>query len=319
MKRSSKTYLGLFLLTSFIILTMAACLGGSQAATQTEVPAAVGPQPTATRQRGDDAPPSNAQAGELWTSPKDGTVVVYVPAGDFLMGAREFDEDAEPDEMPMRTVTLDAYWIDRTEVTNTMFAEFLTQVDNQTEGGAPWLEASSPDARMYVEGPRWVVEEGYDDKPVAEVTWFGAQAYCEWAGRSLPTEAQWEKAARGTEGLIYPWGNTKPNCSLANYFTGSQACAEGLADVGTYNGGASPYGVFDMAGNVWEWVADWYKDNYYKNAPAENPTGPDAGSTKVFRGGSFESGPRTLRTSERNTDSPGVARYRIGFRCVLNP
>ncbi|MBN1147551.1 MAG: SUMF1/EgtB/PvdO family nonheme iron enzyme [Anaerolineales bacterium] len=319
MKRWSILYLALLIVAAGLLLLAAACTGGRQPE-KTELPPVAPAVGEGDVEGGAGGKlPSNPKDGDTWISDKDGMVLVYVSAGDFMMGAREFDEQAEPDEIPMRTVTLDGFWIDKTEITNEMFAAFLTEQGNKTEGGGSWYQADSSDAKILVVGPKWQAEEGYEDRAVVEVTWFGAKAYCEWAERSLPTEAQWEKAARGTEGLIFPWGDSDPNCSLANFFTGSQSCAGGIADVGAYSGGASPYGALDMAGNVWEWVADWYKSNYYENIPAENPTGPDSGSNKVFRGGSFESGPRTLRASERNSDEPGVARYRIGFRCVLNP
>lgn len=303
----------------FVLLAVAACTGqGSNKQSQTvpTMPSGTGPiEPTPTVEADENKPPKDAELGDAWTSPVDGMVLVYVPAGEFMMGAREGDEQAEPDEMPMRTVSLNAFWIDRTEVTNAMFAKFLT-----AKGNEKWYEAESPDAKISVLGPEWVVKKGFEDHPVTEVTWFGANAYCEWVGRRLPTEAQWEKAARGTDGRIFPWGNTQPNCSLANYWTGSQSCTDGgPAPVGSYQGGASPYNVWDMAGNVWEWVADWYSDVFYKSAPGENPTGPGSGSAKVMRGGSFESGPRTLRTSDRASDEPGVGRYRLGFRCAMPP
>jgi formylglycine-generating enzyme required for sulfatase activity len=245
--------------------------------------------------------------------------LVYVPAGKFLMGALEYDENSDQDEIPLHEVELSAFWIDQTEVTNSMFAAFLNQKGNIKEGDVPWLEVDSPDAMISVQGVKWVPEEGFENYPVYEVTWHGAQAYCEWVGRRLPTEAEWEKAARGAEGLIYPWGNTEPECGLANFWDGNKICADGPAPVGSYPAGASAYGVLDLAGNVWEWVADWYSENYYKSSPATDPSGPANGSTKVVRGGAWESGPRNLRASDRNSDAPNAARYRLGFRCALTP
>ena len=320
MKHWSKLRIAALLSIVLLLILWAAnaCTGqGSGGSLQTvpTMPSGTGPiEATATVAPDDNQPPKEAELGDAWTSPVDNMTLVYVPAGEFQMGAREGDEQAEADEMPMRRVALNAFWIDRSEVTNAMFAAFLTE-----KGNEKWYEAASPDAKISVLGPDWVVEKGYENNPVTEVTWFGAQAYCEWAGRRLPTEAEWEKAARGADGRIFPWGSTQPNCSLANFWTGDKSCSDGPAEVGSYQGGASPFNIWDMAGNVWEWVADWYSDTYYASAPVDNPNGPGNGSVKVMRGGSFESGPRTLRVSDRNSDEPGVGRYRLGFRCVMPP
>ena len=264
-------------------------------------------------------PPSRARLGDTWTYTADGMTLVYVPAGKFYMGALEYDEQSNQDEFPLREVNLDAFWIDRTEVTNAMFAAFLNTKGVETAGGLPWYEVSSPDAQIFVRGPLWVVEDGFEDHPIVEVTWEAANAYCEWVGRRLPTEAEWEKAARGPEGLIYPWGDEPPNCGLVNFWTGSTFCAEGAASVGSFPAGASPSGALDMSGNVWEWTSDWYDERYYQNAANDNPTGPTSGNAKVFRGGAWESGPRNLRASDRNMDHTNAARYRLGFRCAVTP
>ena len=302
----------------FFLLVGLACTGSVSVTPQ---PAAVVGEPTQAPVEADnDTPPRNPSAGDTWTSPTDGAVLVYVPAGEFLMGAREFDEFADPDEIPMHKVTLDGYWIDKFEVTHAQYAEFLTEMGNQGDNHT-WFEVDSPDAWIEVLGPNWVVDEGWEEHPVHEVTWFGAQAYCQWAERRLPTEAEWEKAARGTDGQIYPWGNTNPNCSMANFWDGNNFCSktEVSTPVGSFPAGLSPFGLLDMAGNVWEWVADWYDENYYANSPAENPTGPSGGIFKVTRGGSWESGARNLRASDRKVEEPAGARYRLGFRCALSP
>lgn len=264
-------------------------------------------------------PPARAKVGDTWISKADGMTLVYIPAGKFFRGALEYDEQSNPDEFPLREIDLDAYWIDQTEVTNAMFADFLTANGVDTAGGKPWYEVDSPDALISVQGPKWVVEPGYENHPVVEVTWEAAKAYCEWVGRRLPTEAEWEKAARGAEGQIYPWGDNAPNCGLVNFWDGNKVCADGSAPVGSFPAGVSPYGALDMSGNVWEWTADWYDENYYQASPIENPMGPASGSSKVFRGGAWESGPRNLRASDRNNDQTNASRYRLGFRCALTP
>ena len=203
----------------------------------------------------------------------DGMEMVYIPAGTFLMGSSSDDPDTYPDEFPQHEVYLDAFWIDRTEVTNAMYAAFLNAEGNRSEGGATWLDADDYGVWIEESSGEWSPMSGYEDHPVVEVTWYGAKAYCEWAGRRLPTEAEWEKAARGEDGRLYPWGDDSPNCNLANY----NLCGEGTDEVGMKPDGARPYGALDMAGNVWEWVADWYDDGYFDSTLTINPTGPSSG------------------------------------------
>ncbi len=246
---------------------------------------------------------------------KDGMVQVYVPEGEFLMGAVNSDPEAEADEKPQRTVYLDAFWIDQTEVTNAKYALCVAagvcQPPSYTEAYA---------IESYYGNPQ------YDHYPFIYVNWAAAQTYCEWAGGRLPTEAEWEKAARGTDGRKYPWGNTKIDGNLLNFadrrtnFRWSDQLVddgyEGLAPVGNYPAGASAYGAWDMAGNVLEWTADWYSENYYANAPAKNPPGPESGQTRVLRGGSWHFGASTARTSDRFSVDAGIQDTDLGFRCA---
>ena len=210
--------------------------------------------------------PVEPQAGATRMREKDDAVMVYVPAGEFLMGSGDKDKDASDDEKPQHKVFLDGFWIDRTPVTNTMYRKAV-------EAGA----CTKPHDTQHYDDPK------YADHPVVYMDWNQAQAYCQWVGGILPSEAQWEKAARGTDGRIYPWGNQAPDKDLLNY----NMNIGDTTPVGKYPKGASLYGVLDMAGNVWEWVNDWYAENYYKNSPGRNPTGPEKGDYRVLRGGAF--------------------------------
>jgi serine/threonine-protein kinase len=245
-------------------------------------------------------------------------VQVYVPAGEFLMGSTSADLDRVLEmcahcqhdwfhnEMPRRTVYLDAFWIDQTEVTNAMFAKFVAQTgyetDAEKEGAGIVLDLFARDWKLtqgadwqHPRGPTTDIQ-GLDDHPVVQVNWNDATAYCEWAGRRLPTEAEWEKAARGTDGRTYPWGNQPPAENLLNFADGNlnvpmadRGEDDGYpftAPVGSYPDGASPYGVLDMSGNVWERVDDWYSDTY-DSSPARNPTGPPSGDWRIIRGSSW--------------------------------
>jgi len=203
-------------------------------------------------------------------SPRDGAEMVLVPAGEFIMGSEEGDPDAYDCERPQHSVYLDAYWIDRTEVTNARFARFveatLYETDAEKAGHGdvydPHWKSSQWEFSVDWAHPRdrLIGISEIEDHPVVQVSWNDAAAYCEWAGKRLPTEAEWEKAARGADGRKYPWGDADPNEHLSN-IGGVHATDDGYqftAPVGSYPNGASPYGVLDMAGNVWEWVADWH-------------------------------------------------------------
>ncbi|HEY6288598.1 MAG TPA: formylglycine-generating enzyme family protein, partial [Nitrospiraceae bacterium] len=225
--------------------------------------------------------------------------MVLVPAGEFTMGSSTGDSD----ERPAHQVYVDVFSIDRYEVTVGQYAVFL-----QEGGGHPPSDWATMNRLAH------------QKRPVANVDWADAAAYCKWAGKRLPTEAEWEKAARGTDGRLYPWGNDPPTPLHANYGkTGSHDYGT-LTPVGTLEDGKSPYGIYDMAGNVWEWVSDWYDNDYYKNSPQQNPGGPSMGGFKVIRGGSWTSSPRNLRSADRYWDPPSFrSLYFPGFRCAKKP
>ena len=229
--------------------------------------------------------------------PQDRSMVL-VPAGEFIMGSSM----GEADERPERRVYLDAFFMDRHETTVEQYAKFL--------------DATSHDAP-----PEWNIMSRamHQKRPVVNVEWADAAAYCTWAGKRQPTEAEWEKAARGTDGRLYPWGYESPTRVHANLRKETWSNHYVLSTVGSYEDGKSPYDIYDMAGNVWEWVSDWYDADYYKTAPLRNPTGPARGMSKVVRGGSWGSGPEGLRAAERETHVPSFQGYGTGFRCAKTP
>ena len=223
---------------------------------------------------------------------KTGMEMVYIPAGNFLMGSDISDRN----QRPPHKVFLDAFWIDQTEVTNVQYQACVSE-------GA----CGSPHELDYFKDTK------YNNHPVIYISWDEAKTFCAWAGKRLPTEAEWEKAARGDDGRTYPWGNQKPNPSLTNYFDNRK----GSSEVGSYPAGASPYGAMDMAGNVWEWTADWYSPEYYKISPVRNPTGPKAGDKRIVRGGSwFSLTEIVVRTYFRKASPPENQNYTTGFRCA---
>jgi len=221
--------------------------------------------------------------------------LVYVPAGEFLMGSADGDADAYDDEKPQHRVYLDAFWMDRTEVTKDQYQQCVAAG-----------KCAAPSCRG----------TGQGNHPVVCVSWQDAADYCAWAGRRLPTEAEWEKAARGTDGRKYPWGNEAPDCNRLNY---GGCVNNNTSAVGSYPKGASPYGALDMAGNVWEWVADWYDAKYYAGSSARNPTGPASGEYRVVRGGSWFGHQRGVRAAYRDRYLPDYCNVNIGFRCALYP
>ena len=281
-------------------------------------------------------PPANTpatalRAGSTRVSPTDGMVQVYVPAGEFRMGS----EAGYDDEKPVHTVYLDAYWIDQTEVTNAQFTQFVAATGYKTtaeQEGWGWAYNATAAEWQQVSGAYWQRPQGpgsslngLANHPVVQVSWLDAAAYCTWAGRRLPTEAEWEKAARGTDARAYPWGNQfdgsrlnfcDRNCPFDWRDSGVDDGYEFTAPVGSYPTGASPYGALDMAGNVWEWVADWYDSSYYQNSPARNPQGPATGEYRALRGGSWLYFDDFVRAANRYYYPPADRSSDFGFRCA---
>jgi formylglycine-generating enzyme required for sulfatase activity len=255
------------------------------------------PEPTIT-------PTPTLGIGSSTISPKDGMTLLYVPAGNFLMGSTNQDTLASYDEKPQHSVYLDAFWIDQTDVTNKMYAACVSAAG-----------CTSPSNRSSYTHPSYYGNSAFDNYPVIYVSWNDATAYCKWAGRQLPSEAQWEKAARGTDGRIYPWGNQAPSKDLLNY----NGIVGDTTAVGSYPNGASPYGALDMAGNVWQWVNDWYSDTYYQSSPASNPLGPNSGQVRVLRGGTWLYGNGSIRSALRVRLNPSNSCSGSGFRCARSP
>jgi formylglycine-generating enzyme required for sulfatase activity len=221
--------------------------------------------------------------------------MVYVPAGEFLMGSDA--GDASNSERPQHAVYLNGFWIDRTEVSEDQAAQCVAA------GVCTGLFA--------LRGSQL---------PTHYASWEEARIYCAWVEARLPTEAEWEKAARGTDGRTYPWGNSEPNNDIANYTVVHTTANRVNEPVGTRLGGASPYGALHMAGNVWEWVADWFDATYYARSPYRNPTGPESGSEKVLRGGSANNSKWEIRASYRFSASPTQGSlHGMGFRCAASP
>jgi formylglycine-generating enzyme required for sulfatase activity len=257
----------------------------------------------------------------------------------------------EGDEQPVRSIYLDPFYIDRTEVTNADFTRFVAETGYVTDAeesglGGVWGEdgwRSEPGAQWrHPTGPKDTID-GFEDHPVVQVSWYDAQAFCEWASKRLPTEAEWEKAARGSDGRDFPWGHEfDPN--RVNYCDRDcvdlpqhkdNTASDGFrrtSPVGSFPNGASPYGALDMAGNVWEWTTDWYDPYYYEYAPTENPRGPSAQvdrephpnapppePEKVVRGGSWTSQMGYVRTTSRSFDPIRSNWLGVGFRCAQDP
>ena len=234
----------------------------------------------------------NPSGYEEYRRERDGAIVVKIPEGEFLMG----NQEAERQPLEHR-VHVSGFLMDKTAVTWRQYKRF----------------AGATSTALPPHEPYWGI---HDDQPAVFVTWDEANAYCEWAGARLPTEAEREKAARGTDGRMYPWGNEEPDSGRA-VFRRSWGHHAGTDAVGAHPSGASPYGLLDMGGNVWEWCADWYDENYYAASPPRDPKGPPTGRSHVVRGGSWDSRPDVLSCSVRNWGRRGYREGDFGFRCAM--
>ena len=228
---------------------------------------------------------------------KDGAPLIRIPEGEFVMGSHAGQED----ERPAHPVYLDAFYIDKYEVTVERYAAFLTA--QKPERPFKWREATNG---------------AQGRKPVIGIDWYDAKEYCEWSGRRLPSEAEWEKAARGAEPRNYPWGDEPPTRAHANAGQRTWNGYDTLTTVGRHIRGTSPYGVDDLAGNVWEWIADRYDQRYYETSPPRNPLGPSTGPLRVLRGGAWNNDAATIRAANRAAYAPSARRNDVGFRCAMD-
>ena len=238
-----------------------------------------------------------------------GDDMVAVPAGRFVMGR----DDGPPDERPAHRVELAAYRIDRLPVTNAQFAAFLERHGARAPDGARYFDDDDADARIRPREGRWRADPGFERHPVVEAAWLGALAYCRSLGKRLPAEAEWEKAARGTDGRLYPWGNAPPGPALAWYGRGWNE----TAPVGERPGGASPFGVLELSGNVWEWVSSAYRP--YPYLASDGREDPAPGPVRGTRGGAHDSGAAELTATQRGRQvsrNPAAGHHNIGFRCA---
>jgi len=254
------------------------------------------------------------EAGSILIALSDHKPMVFIPAGSFLMGAADSDANADDDEKPQHSVDIDAFWMDQFEVSN---AEYF----NCVESG----DCRAP-AEIDSAGFAYAIASGSANAPVVNVSWDDAGDYCAWADKRLPTEAEWEKAARGEDERVYPWG-TDPDAQNKAWFCNecifSRENPEVLDDfsgpvpVGSFSDGQSPYGIEDLAGNVWEWVQDWYAGETYAELNQVNPEGPAEGDFRVVRGGSWTSPSTYLRSSYRQARGQASNWIDVGFRCVM--
>lgn len=283
------------LLTTFVLASLLFVLQLFQVSAQAEFEGDIAAEKTVKEYKNNK--------GFLERNYGNGIIMVYIPSGRFKMGALTIGSYPNiRQETPSRDVDLDGYWIGKYEVTLAQYKAFVTDTGYQ---------ALPSYTSEYAPG---------ENHPVLGVSWEDAVAYCKWLSRKmgvrfkLPTEAQWEKAARGTDENIYPWGDKEPDKTLANF-----ASHVGKSvPVGSYPGGVSHYGLWDMAGNVWEWCQDWYDGNYYPAAPRDNPPGPPSGISRVMRGGCWSSGGIFLRCAARNGVAPSFRGIIVGFRLSLD-
>jgi formylglycine-generating enzyme required for sulfatase activity len=261
----------------------------------------------------------------LQAQPSENTEMVFVKGGEFDMGCTDKQYSCHPDEKPVHPVSVNDFYISKYEITNAEYCRFLNDIDANPGGsyyGFEYIQIGSDHCMIYYKNDRFVVAKGKENHPVVEVTWYGAKAFCHWADGRLPTEAEWEYAARGgqqQEEYIFSGSDTVGQVAWYkhNYYMGSDkkfTYREGTLPVGRKH--SNSLGLYDMSGNVWEFCNDWYAENYYENSPSENPTGPSHSYHRVKRGGSFKNEAAQCRVTNREKSVPGYSQPDVGFRLV---
>ena len=307
-----------FLIVMVVLMVFAACSDGSK----DEVDTLDGlPDTGETVDEDTETPDSDAL-------PETGSMVT-IPGATFWQGCRTdvngstADTDCYSGESPYHQVSVPSFKMDAYEVTNAQYIQFLNAEGNICfENECVDSDASTTYFKLSETGGVWSVESGFENSPIVEVTWYGAKAYCEWAGKRLPSESEWELAARGTDERLYPWGDETATCDYAVMNDGGNGCGTAAPyywAVGSKPSGISPYGLFDMAGNVWEWVEDdWHDDYSVTGRPDDGSAWIDSprGSYRVLRGGSWDGNYQDLRASNRNYGSPANSYNHGGFRCA---
>ncbi len=239
---------------------------------------------------------------------KDGAPMALIPEGPFPMGVPKAARDGGVDERPNHEVFLNNFYMDIYEVTNGRYLQFVTETGHR----AP-QHPNDPTKGLWKGN---MMPESVTDLPVINVDWFDAEAYCHWAGKRLPTEAEWEKAAKGTNDWRFAWGDVEPTIEHANFNQLAWRGEATLVQVGIYEKGKSPYGIYDVAGNVWEWVSDWYAADYYQHSPSRNPQGPETGTYKAVRSSGWQGETPQMRVFTRIKSLPTDRNNSTGFRCA---
>ncbi len=324
--------LGVWLLLSSLSACSSTAVEVSSQPTQEEVAASPtsSPAPTLTPT---EIPPTSTPTASPTPEPlpeqitdQHGTVMLLIPEGEFTMGwdqpLTEYDfPNGVPDEQPAHPVYVDAFYIDLLEVTN---REYQDCVEDGACKPPHRTDCCTESPTMYISRPSYYGNPEYDDYPVIFISWYDARDYCDWRGARLATEAEWEKASRGTDARMFPWGNDDPTPDLLNFTWPpgefNQRPVYNTTPVGSYPEGASPYGVLDLAGNVYEWVQDIYDPGYYEYSPYENPSGPEEGAYRVTRGGSFFNQAFRNRSSNRNNAyiPADSVHFDGGARCAMD-
>lgn len=281
-------------------------------ASTTKVPTALLPSkvpPTENSVSLNPKPTQTPEASTVNVRELDGMPEILISAGAFMMGCDPENNagvDCMPDILPLHAVELSAYTIDQFEVNNAQYT-----------GCVSAGKCTEPKILGNTDRPDYYLNPDYADHPVVAIDWRQADNYCRWVGGRLPTEAEWEKAARGEDLRPYPWGFEPANCSRANFNSGTEGhCSDGTTKVGSFPEGASPYGVMDLAGNVWEWTNDWYDWTYYQTSPKMDPKGPETGYHKIVKGGAWDYSANVMTISYNSDHAPQEFKSSFGFRCV---